>query len=172
VATRVPPVVPGTRPDLAAIEGAIAAERGSVMLLYQVLLNSAPLADGWRELLTAIRNRNSLPPALREMVILRVAVLNRAPYEFDAHVPHARAAGVNDEQLAALRADVPGAAFNALELAVLRLTDTMTRDVQVPDVVFEPLREHFNARALTELVATVAAYNMVSRFIEALSIGH
>src|SRR5258706_14862612 len=77
VATRVPPVVPGTRPDLAAIEAAIVAERGDVFLLYQVLLNSAPLADGWRQLLTAIRNRSSVPPALRELVILRVAVLNR-----------------------------------------------------------------------------------------------
>ena len=172
MATRVPPVATGTRADLAAIETAIAAERGSVSLLYQVLLNSAPLADGWRELLTAVRNRSSLPPALREMVILRVAVLNRAPFEFDAHLPHAKAAGVRDEQLDALRAAQPGATFTALERAVLALTDTMTRDVQVPDALFEPLREHFNARALVELVATVAAYNMVSRFLEALRIGH
>ena len=170
--TRVPPVVPGTRADLAAIEAAITSERGHVLLLYQVLLNSAPLADGWRELLTAIRNRSSLPPALREMVILRVAVLNRAPYEFDAHVPHAKAAGVGDEQIDALRADEPGAQFTTLERAVLALTDTMTREVQVPDALFEPLRKHFDDRALVELVATVAAYNMVSRFLEALRIGH
>jgi AhpD family alkylhydroperoxidase len=172
MATRVPPVATGVRADLAAIEANIAAERGSVSLLYQVLLNSAPLANGWRELLTAVRSRSSLPPALREMVILRVAVLNRAPFEFDAHVPHAKAAGVRDEQLDALRSAQPGATFTALERAVLALTDTMTRDVQVPDALFEPLREHFDARALVELVATVAAYNMVSRFLEALRIGH
>jgi AhpD family alkylhydroperoxidase len=172
VATRVPPVAPGTRADLAAIEAAIAAERGHVSLLYQVLLNSAPLTDGWRELLTAIRNRSSLPPALREMVILRVAVLNRAPFEFAAHAPFAKTAGVSDEQLDALRAAQPGARFTALERAVLELTDTMTRDVQVPDALFEPLRDHFNDRALVELVATIAAYNMVSRFLEALRIGH
>jgi 4-carboxymuconolactone decarboxylase len=33
-------------------------------------------------------------------------------------------------------------------------------------------RAYFDARALVELVATVAAYNMVSRFLEALQIGH
>jgi alkylhydroperoxidase family enzyme len=48
----------------------------------------------------------------------------------------------------------------------------MTRDIEVPDAVFEPLRAHFDARALVELVATVAAYNMVSRFLVALRIGH
>jgi alkylhydroperoxidase family enzyme len=48
----------------------------------------------------------------------------------------------------------------------------MTRDVQVPDALFDPLRQLFDERALVELVATVAAYNMVSRFLEALRIGH
>ena len=169
---RVPPIVPGSRADLAAIESSIASERGQVSLLYQVLLNSAPLADGWRALLTAIRNRSSLPPALREIVILRVAVLNRAPFEFDAHAPLAKAAGVDDGRLAALRADVPGAPFTAHERAVIALTDAITRDVQVPDALFEPLRGYFDDRGLVELVATVAAYNMVSRFLEALRIGH
>jgi alkylhydroperoxidase family enzyme len=48
----------------------------------------------------------------------------------------------------------------------------MTRDVQVSDPVFASLRSHFDDRTLVELVATVAAYNMVSRFLEALRIGH
>ena len=69
-------------------------------------------------------------------------------------------------------APAPGAVFSELERAALRLTDTMTRDVQVSDAVFEPLRAHFDAQGLVELVATIAAYNMVSRFLEALHIGH
>ncbi len=170
--TRVPPIIPGTCAELAAIEASIKAQRGDISLLYQVLLNSAPLADGWERMLTAVRNRSSVPPDIREMVILRVAVLNRAPFEFAAHAPIARKVGVSETKLAALRDPEPGAAFTSLERAVLALTDAMTRDVQVPDALFEPLRAHFDARALVELVATVAAYNMVSRFLEALQIGH
>ena len=169
---RVPPVVPGTRPELAAIEAGIRAERGHVSLLYQVLLNSAPLAEGWEKLLTAVRNRNSLPADLREMVMLRVAVLNRAPFEMAAHRPLALRAGVSEAKIDALHAEELGAEFMPTERAVLALTDAMTRDVQVPDALFDPLRELFDERALVELVATVAAYNMVSRFLEALRIGH
>ena len=172
MAPRVPPVAPGTRAELAAIETSIAAQRGDISLLYKVLLNSAPLAEGWEKLLTAVRNRSSVPPDLREMMILRVAVLNRAPFEFDAHAPVARKVGVTEAKLAALREAKPGDAFTPLERAVFALTDAMTRDVQVPDALFEPLRAHFDTRALVELVATVAAYNMVSRFLEALQIGH
>jgi 4-carboxymuconolactone decarboxylase len=169
---RIPLVEPGTRAELASIEQAIVAERGRITLLYQALLNSAPLADGWEKLLTAIRNRSSLPADLRELAILRVAVLNRAPFEFEAHLPVARNAGVTEQKLAAIEMPQIGEQFTALERAVLALTDAMTRDVQVPDAVFEPIASHFDHRAVTELVATIAAYNMVSRFLEALRIGH
>ena len=169
---RVEPVVPGTRPELAEIESAIAAERGRISVLYQVLLNSAPLAEGWEKLLTAIRNKSSLPADLRELVILRVAVLNRAPYEFEAHLPHARRAGVTEEKLAAIAAPRVAGGFDARECAVIALADAMTREVQVSDAVFAPLAQHFDQRVTVELVATIAAYNMVSRFLEALRIGH
>ena len=170
--TRIPPVTPGTRSELAAIEAAIRAERGSIPLLYQVLLNSPPVAEGWEKMLTAVRNRSSLPASLREMVIIRVAVLNRAPYELEAHRPVALAAGVSEAKIDALRLPQPGVAFTALERAVLSLTDAMTREVQIDDVLFEPLRAHFDPRSIVDLVATIAAYNMVSRFLEALRIGH
>jgi 4-carboxymuconolactone decarboxylase len=171
---RIEPIAPGTRPELAKIEAAIVAERGRVSLLYQVLLNSPPLAQGWEQLLTAVRNRSSLPADLREMVILRVAVLNRAPYEFDAHVPHALEAGMTQGAIDALRDPslADGSGYTARERDVLALTDHMTRDIDVPEAVFEAARAHFNAQQLTDLVATIAAYNMVSRFLGAFQIGH
>ena len=36
--------------------------------------------------------------------------------------------------------------------------------------MFDALRGHFDARELTELTATIAAYNLVSRFLEDLSL--
>jgi len=167
---RIPPVEPGTRTELADIERGIVAERGQISTLYRVLLNSAPIAEGWEKMLTAVRNRNSLPAALREIVILRVAVLNGAVYEFNAHVPHAERAGVSAQKIAATRDEHPGAVFTPQERLIIQLTDTMTRDVSVPEPLFEQLREHFDNRGLVDLVATVAAYNMVSRFVVALKI--
>jgi AhpD family alkylhydroperoxidase len=172
---RIAPIEPGTRPQLESIESRILATRGRITPLYQVLLNSPPVVDGWEAMLTAIRQKTSLAPRVREMIILRVAVLNRAPYEFEAHVPHARAAGMPDEVIENLRAYAAPEAVAGLaagEREVLALTDAMTRDIDVPDDVFEPLRAHFDEQALIELAATVAAYNMVSRFLVALRIGH
>lgn len=167
---RLDPVEPGSRPELAELERRILQERGRISTLYRVLLNSAPLAQGWEALFTAIRNRASLPARLRELAILRIAGLNRARYEFDAHVPYARKAGVSDEAIAALGNGIVSGALEPLDRLVLELTDAMTRDIEVPDALFERVREHFDAEKLVELVATIAAYNMVSRFLVAMRI--
>jgi AhpD family alkylhydroperoxidase len=169
---RVPLVQPGTLPELAEIEARILAERGRVSLLYQVLLNSAPIASGWERLLTAVRNQTGIPADLRELMILRVAVLNRAAFEFDAHVPHAERAGVSGAKIAALREAVLRDLFAPDERLVLDLADAMTRDVDVPDALMARLQRRFDARGVVEAVATVAAYNMVSRLLVALKVEH
>ena len=170
--TRVKPIEPGTRPELGDVERAILAKRGRITLLYQVLLHNPSIAEGWEQMLTAVRKHSSLPPSVRELVILRVAVLNHAPYEFEAHAPIAEAAGVSAEKIAAVKDKHPAAVFTPQETLVLELTDTMTREVHVPDALFERLRGSFDDRGLVDLVATVASYNMVSRFLAALNIKH
>jgi 4-carboxymuconolactone decarboxylase len=172
--SRVTPIPPGSRPELAAQEAKISAARGRVSPLYQVLLNSPPVAHGWEQMLSAVRNRNSLPASLRELVILRVAVLNRAGYEFDAHAPIALAAGVSQAVVDLMRQvslNKPELLSKA-ELTAILLTDAMTRNIDVPDALYAQVQEHFNAQGQIDLVATIAAYNMVSRFLVALHIGH
>jgi AhpD family alkylhydroperoxidase len=105
-ACRVGLVTPGSRPELAAIEARISAARGRISPLYQVLLNSPAVVQGWEAMLTAIRLNTAVPPRLRELIILRVATLNNAPYEFEAHVPHALAAGMPQALVDALRGAV------------------------------------------------------------------
>ena len=181
---RVPLVRPGTRSELAAIESSIARERGSISPLYQALLNSAPIAAGWEKFLTAVRKATTVPPDLRELVILRIAVLNRAPFEFDEHVVHARQAGLSDAKMEAVKHwRMPGQSDNATredgsepftadERLVLELADAMTRDIEVSDALMERVAKRFDARGVLEVVATVAAYNMVSRLLVALQIRH
>jgi AhpD family alkylhydroperoxidase len=148
----------------------ISAERGGVGHLYQMLLHSPPIAEGWLTYLTAVRQRSTLPGALRELVIMRVAILNRAPYEANQHEPVALREGVTRTQLEALADWQHATCYTPMQRAALELTDRMTRDVQVPAQVLDAVRQHFDEPRTVELVATVAAYNMVSRFLEALEI--
>jgi len=148
----------------------IAAERGSVLHLYQMLLHSPPFAEGWLNYLTAVRQHSSLPGSLRELIIMRVAQINNAPYEADQHAPIALREGLTQAQLDGL-ADWHGCGlFDERQRAVLAYTDAMTRQVQVTDAVFAAVAAHYPPQQVVEITATVAAYNMVSRFLEALQI--
>jgi AhpD family alkylhydroperoxidase len=169
---RIEEIVPGTNLELAEIEANILKERGRISPLYRTLLNSPEIAKGWEALLTAVRNKNSLPASLRELMILRVAVLNRAQFEFDAHVPHALKAGVSDQQIELIQKDKITAGFTDLEILVMELTDVMTREIQVPDDLYNKVKAHFNDREILEVVTTISAYNMVSRLLNALHVGH
>ena len=148
----------------------IVAERGSLLHLYQMLLHSPLLTEGWLTVFTNLRQRLGLPGALSELVIMRVALLNRAPYEAEQHAPIALKEGLNRSKLDTLADWEHSDAFDARQRAALALTDTMTREVQVPPPVLDEVRRHLDDREVVELVATIAAYNMVSRVLEALQI--
>lgn len=159
-------------PEIQPLVQRIVAERGQVLHLYQMLLHSPPLAEGWLHFLTQVRQKLDLDGALRELVIMRVAHVNGAPYEAQQHAPIALREGVTQAQLDALPAwaDAPAGTYSALQADALRLCDAMTRDIHVPPPVLQAVRTRLGERQLVELVGTIASYNMVSRFLEALQI--
>jgi alkylhydroperoxidase family enzyme len=166
---RIPAAPPATTEKGRTVEDQIRRSRGHISPLYGILLNSPPIAGGWEALLTAIRQQAALAPHLRELVILRIAILNDAPYEFQQHIAPAQAAGLSDGKIDAVRGD-DRAGFDPIEALVLDYTDAITRQIHVPDVLFERVREAFDATGIVELTATIAAYNMVSRFLGALDV--
>src|SRR5262245_8341331 len=163
-------------PDPSRYEGQPLAERirrergGQLLNLYRMLLHSPPVTEGWLAFLTAIRHKTELPARYRELAILRVAVLNGAEYEFEVHVPFALKEGVSREAIDALRANRNTNDLDEADRAVVGYADAMTREIRVPDEVFARMRELFSERDVVELTATIAAYNCVSRFLEALRI--
>jgi len=151
----------------------IKRERGGKMLnLYKMLLHSPPLAEGWLAFFTAVRQKGTLAGRHRELAIMRIAVLNGADYEFDAHVPFALAEGLTRTQLDALRANAVPEGLTEADRAVIAYADAMTREVHVGDEVFARVRSQFAERELVELTVTIAGYNCVSRFLEAMRIDH
>lgn len=165
------PYSDSSNPEIATVVERIERERGKVLNIYGMLLNSPPVAEGWLAFLTAIRQKCKLSGHDRELVIMRVAVLNGADYEFRAHVPFALKDGITEAQIDALR-DSRLDAFDARERDILAYCDSMTREIHVPDAVFQAVKPHFDDREMVELTATIAAYNLVSRFLEALQVDH
>ena len=158
-------------PDFAPMAERVRRERGGqVGNIFKMLMHSPPAMNGWMEFFTAIRQRCALDARARELAILKVAVINGADYEFDAHKPFAMAAGVTREQIDALKRGESAATLTDSDRAVLDYTEAMTRNIKVPDAVFAAVRRHFDERRVVELTLTIGGYNLVSRFLVAMQI--
>jgi len=173
------PRVPYVPIDLAEpreiVEAMRARRGGKVSHLDRLLLHSPQLAAGWNTFLGAVRTRLSLSPRLRELAMCSVAVLNGAEYEFFHHAPEFLKAGGSQAQVDAIR-DVETAArnvklFDDAERAALSLSLEMTRAVAVRDDTFARIVEALgDTQSVIELIAVIATYNMVSRFLVALDV--
>ena len=166
-------------PDEQEVLRRVQARRGprGLIPLDLALLHSPPVADGWNALLGAVRTKTDLAADVREIAICRVARLNEAWFEWDAHLPILAQALEQDgnvaeklEKMEELRPAERGPLSEA-QWAVLRYSDAMTASVKVEDEVFHALKDvGFNDKEIVELTATVASYNMVSRFLVALDV--
>ena len=56
------------------------------------------------------------------------------------------------------------------ELAALAMSIESTRDVKISDATFAQAKALLSEQSLVELVATIGAYNLVSRFLVAFGV--
>lgn len=144
---------------------------GELLDLDRMLLHNVEIASGWNALLNAIRTKTtSLSDSEREIAICWVAVLNRAEYEWTQHVTLAIGAGIPEPVMTQIKSgNLDG--LSPRHRLILELTSSMTLHVDVPPQLFDLVKEELGEEGVHELVATVATYNMVSRYLVALQVG-
>jgi AhpD family alkylhydroperoxidase len=110
---------------------------------------------------------------LADLAELKAATLTSCEYCIDLGSQIGRRrSGLTDEQLLALPRYRESDLFTELEKLVLDYATGMCRTpVDVPDALFEKLREHFDEAQLVELTYRVALENLRGRFNLALGIG-
>ena len=170
----IPQWTPEAAPRDTALVEAIRKRRGGELInLDRALLWSEPLARGWNAHLGAIRRELAVDARLREIAICVVARVTGAEYEFLHHWPEYVKAG-GPEANRALLADPQAAAGNKAftddERLAMRLALAMTREIRVPKALEQELEGRFSPTERVELIATIATYNMVARFLVAAGV--
>ena len=145
--------------------------RGSDILnLNRVLAHSPNTLRNFMRLGNSLLFHGLLPPALRELAILRVAQMTGASYEWAHHVPIARQVGVSEEQVAGLTNWRTSPHFDERERALLHYVENVTLEVAVPNEVFREARAHLSEAELVELTLVGGYWGMVARLLVALEI--
>jgi alkylhydroperoxidase family enzyme len=136
--------------------------------LYRSLGNAPKMLAAWTAFAWPLRTEAVTDRGLRELVIMRVAQLTKASYEWVSHWPMAIQFGLTREHLVELRDWRLSALFSDSQRLILRLTDELTQDVDVTDETWDLLAAEYEPGEIVELVLTVAFYACVSRVLSAI----
>ena len=157
-------------PEAAAMYDALLAQRGVVPNMFKVLAHAPGIAQGVAGFLKPLLSDGALPGWYKELVAVRVSILQESEYAIRAHAASAKKKGASDEQIAGVK-DFAAGPYTEKEKAGFRLADRLHVGVrEVDDKFFSDLRGEFSEKEIIELFLTAAAFEMFPRFIDGLRI--
>ncbi len=130
------------------------------------------LFKGYAKFEQATAKLHRLDKRLHALAELKAATLTHCEYCIDMGSAIARRWGLTDDELLALPNYQTSPLFSDLDKLVLDYAVGMSRTpVEVPDELFDSLRQHLDEAQLVELTHHIALENMRGRFNTALGIG-
>jgi alkylhydroperoxidase family enzyme len=104
----------------------------------------------------------TLSPRQREMLVLRVAVVRDAVYEWKQHVVLAADAGLSSDEVTWIGDGPSAPGWSPFDAALISAVDELLRSATITDQTWEVLAAEFDAQQLMDLVFTVGAYDVLA----------
>lgn len=140
--------------------------------LNRVLVNSPDCRRASLAMAQYFRGGSTVDARLRELAILQVGYLSRAPYEWCHHIHMGRTVGVTDKDIRELIRSAEGlpADLDRPAVAVLAMAREITLMGEVSDDTFAALTRYFDNAQIVDLITVTAYYNGVVRILASLQV--
>lgn len=149
---------------------AIAESRGRISGPFAVLLHAPEIAGRTAHLGAYIRFEGMLPAGVRELATLATAHAWGCAYEWAAHEPQARGAGVDDAAIEAIATDASVDALSTDDALVIRVARGLVTKHVLDTATFEATQARFGEQGVVELIATVGYYSMLACVLNAAEV--
>jgi 4-carboxymuconolactone decarboxylase len=158
-------------PEQQRVHDEIAAgPRGRVIGPLEAWLHAPEFADHAQRLGAYVRYRSALPAELSELAILVTARRWQAEFEWHAHARFARAAGIPDAVIEAIRSGVEPAFRDARSRAVYAVARELHDTRTLADATYAAAEAALGRRALVDLVGLLGYYTLVSMTLNAFAV--
>ncbi len=138
---------------------------------YNALLRSPDMARRCFDLLDYLRFKTSVNKRLNEFAILIQARISNAQYEWWAHEPIARRAGLSDAVMDELRQCRRPSAMQDDERLVYDFCVQLTLNHRVPDALWQEAVTRMGEQSVIDLTVLSGTYVMVSMLLNATQVG-
>jgi len=173
---RLPPLPPRSWP--AAMREALAplqppvprsADQPKGLNLLGTFARHPALIGAYHGFVRHLLYESTLTSRQRELLILRVAALRGAGYEWAQHVLMASEAGLSREEIAAVSGgDISG--WQPLEAALLVAVDELLAAARISDATWRVLAAGLSEQQLMDLVFTVGGYDVLAMALRSFGV--
>ncbi|MDP6566493.1 MAG: carboxymuconolactone decarboxylase family protein [Alphaproteobacteria bacterium] len=140
----------------------MAGPRGRLGGPFQAWLRSPALADRAQKLGEHLRFKSALPPRLSELAILLTARHWTAQFEWYAHAPMARDAGLADEVIEAVRQRRRPSFEREDEAVLYDFCVELYESCRVGEATYQRAVTHLSEQGVVDLVGILGYYALVS----------
>ena len=130
--------------------------------IFRTLAHHPKLLKRWLVFGNHVLAKSTLPARERELVILRIGWRCRAEYEFGQHTGIGLAAGISDDESAALMKPLDDHPWSASDRTVLEASDELHDDQCISDATWTALKVRWNNQQLLDLIFAAGQYTLVS----------
>ncbi|HTS31934.1 MAG TPA: carboxymuconolactone decarboxylase family protein [Bryobacteraceae bacterium] len=150
----------------AMVDHMLAGERGNLAGPFNVLLRSPEMGDLGQQLGARMRFHNSLPPNVRETVVLLAGRWWMAQYEWTAHKRLALQEGVSPAVIDAIATGKrPTGLDPKLEAAYTFITE-LYKTRRVSDATFQAAKAQFGERGIVDMIGLSGWYDLVCKALD------
>jgi alkylhydroperoxidase family enzyme len=146
------------------------SDGAEVMNIFRMMAHSDISVREFIRLGNRLLTKAHLEHVLRELVILRIAQLHHARYEWAQHVPIAIGTGVTREQIKELEHWRESTLFNDQERTVLQYAEEVIADNQPKDETFAAASKFLDYPSLVELTLSIGYWSMVAKFLNTFQV--
>jgi alkylhydroperoxidase family enzyme len=147
----------------------VLARLDPVLNVHRVLAHHPDLLAAWSSLRHHIAFAGSLLPRHRELLILRIAHRAGSGYEWHHHVIRGRAAGLSDDEIAAIGGGRTGD-WTEIDGALLSAADELFDSRSIGQPTWAALAGGLSQEQLLDVVMTVGVYVTLAMVIAATGV--
>ena len=138
---------------------------GEVLNIFATLAHHPDLLRRWLVFATHVLAKSTLPPRVRELLILRTGWNCKCQYEWAQHVIVARRSGVSDVEIERVKEGPAADGWAAGDSSLLVAADELHATSSMSDPTWEALSGVYTTEQLLDIVATVGNYHLVAMFL-------
>jgi 4-carboxymuconolactone decarboxylase len=157
-------------PEQKALHAELLKTRKRVSGPFGVWLRNLPLADAANKVVLALRENGKLEKRLYELIVLTVARHWSAQYAWASHEDNARATGLSNDVIEAIRARKRPTFAKTDEALIYDAVSELLAGKVLNPSTYERLVKQFGLDTTIELISVAGLYSMVSTVLNGFDV--